>query len=81
MLQDVASNKNLARAARKIGLADHLVTHAGQIHHVDGPSDDVLATALQAVIGAIDRDSSCESKHEVVRAAMNKIGLTAAATK
>jgi hypothetical protein len=36
---------------------------------------------LEAVIGAIDRDSSGESNHEVVRAAMNKIGLTAAATE
>jgi dsRNA-specific ribonuclease len=79
MLQDVASNKNLERVARKIGLVDHLVFHAGQVHGVDGPSDDVLATALQAVIGAIDIDS--DQRVGVVRAAMNKIGLTAAATE
>jgi dsRNA-specific ribonuclease len=79
MLLDVASNKNLERVARKIGLVDHLVFHAGQVQGVDGPSDDVLATALQAVIGAIDIDS--DQRVGVVRAAMNKIGLTAAATE
>jgi dsRNA-specific ribonuclease len=78
MLQDVASKKNLARVARKIGLADHLVIHAGQVHDVDGPSDNVLATALQAVIGAIDIDSG--QRVGVVKAAMNRIRLTAAAT-
>jgi dsRNA-specific ribonuclease len=50
------------------------VLHSSQ--WFEGPSPYMLATALEAVFGAIYED--CGGNLSVIRAAMNKIGLTIA---
>jgi dsRNA-specific ribonuclease len=64
----------MTQIARRIGLGKHLVLHLSQRRQ--GPSPYMLATALEAVFGAIYKDYG--GKLDVVKAAMNKIGLTVA---
>jgi dsRNA-specific ribonuclease len=74
MLSAVESNANMAQVARRIGLDGHLVLRPSQ--RPGGPSPYMLATALEAVFGAINID--CGRDESVISAAMNKIGLTVA---
>jgi dsRNA-specific ribonuclease len=74
MLSAVESNANMAQVARRIGLDGHLVLRPSQ--RPEGLSPYMLATALEAVFGAINID--CGRDESVITAAMNKIGLTVA---
>jgi hypothetical protein len=55
-------------------LDEHVVVPRGMLY--TGPTDYMLATAMDAILGAIDIDSGEDAG--AVRDAMVKIGLTAA---
>lgn len=75
LVQSIASNANLAKVARDIGLDKYIVLHPGQAS--SAPTERTLATALEAVLGAIDYDSG--ESAGAVRTAMGMIGLIAEA--
>jgi len=71
LVQTIACNANLAKVATKIGFDKHVVTAQSIV-----PTQSMLATTMEAVIGAIDCDSGEDAN--AVRDAMNKVGLAPA---
>jgi len=67
----IGHKKNLALIGRRNGLADHISIHAGQ--HGRVPSDAVVADAVEAVLGAIHRDSHWDAN--ALRAAALGLGI------
>jgi dsRNA-specific ribonuclease len=71
-ISSVGSNENLARVARQIGLdGGHIIVNPG---HMGPPTDSMLATSVEAVLGAIYWDSRDEQN---VRRATTRMGLIA----
>jgi hypothetical protein len=64
------------RCRQRIDIFHRFQRQFGQMQYT-GPTDYMLATAMEAVLGAIDVDSGEDAG--AVRDAMVKIGLTAAA--
>ncbi|CZT20950.1 uncharacterized protein RCC_06811 [Ramularia collo-cygni] len=63
-------NENLADVAETLGLDRYLILHPGQLGRV---SRKTLATGLEAIFGAIYRDSG--EQISVVREAMDFVGI------
>ena len=73
LVQTIGCNANLAKVATRIGLDEYIVTAQGIV-----PPQSLLATTMEAVLGAIDCDSGEDAN--AVRKAMNMVGLTPGAT-
>ncbi|GAB7332269.1 hypothetical protein MBLNU13_g04111t1 [Cladosporium sp. NU13] len=73
LVQTIGCNANLAKVALRIGLDQYIVTAQGII-----PPQSLLATTMEAVLGAIDCDSGEDAN--AVRRAMRMVGLTPGAT-
>ena len=71
--QTIGCNANLAKVATRIGLDKYIVTAQGI-----APTQSLLATTMEAVLGAIDCDSGEDAN--AVRKAMYMVGLTQAGT-
>ena len=69
LVQTIGCNANLAKVATRIGLNEYIITAQGI-----APPQSLLATAMEAVLGAIDCDSGEDPN--AVRNAMNMVGLT-----
>jgi dsRNA-specific ribonuclease len=72
-VQKIGCNANLAKVALGIGLDQYIVTAQNIV-----PTQSLLATTMEAVLGAIDRDSGEDAN--AVRNAMSMVGLTPDAT-
>lgn len=72
MVSTIGSNATLASTVRNLGLDTHVILNPGHIGRV---SDKVLATTMEAILGAIYLDSTKEL--DTVRRAMTLLGLTA----
>jgi dsRNA-specific ribonuclease len=70
LVSSIGSNPNLARVARQIGLDGGIVSV--RPGHMGPPTQSMLATTVEAVLGAIYWDSRDEQN---VRRAMIRIGL------
>lgn len=73
LVQTIGCNANLAKVATRIGLDEYIVTAQGI-----APPRSLLATTMEAILGAIDCDSGEDA--DEVRKAMYKVGLTLAGT-
>jgi dsRNA-specific ribonuclease len=73
LVQTIACNANLAKVASKIGLGAYIVTQQNIV-----PPQSLLATTMEAVLGAIDCDSGEDAN--AVRKAMKMAGLVPGAT-
>lgn len=71
-LQAIAGNTNLARVGRECGLDPHIITNPG---HRGPISDKTLATTVEAILGAVFRDSGKDLV--AVKNAMQKMGIDA----
>ena len=71
LVQTIGCNANLAKVATRIGLDKYIVTAQGI-----APTQSLLATTMEAVLGAIDCDSGEDAN--AVRKAMYMVGLTQA---
>jgi dsRNA-specific ribonuclease len=69
LVQSIGCNANLARVALRIGLDKYIVTAQDIV-----PPQSLLATTMEAVLGAIDCDSGEDAN--AVRQAMYMVGLT-----
>ena len=69
LIQTIACNANLARVALRIGLDKYIVTAQNIV-----PTQSLLATTMEAILGAIDCDSGEDAN--AVRKAMSMVGLT-----
>jgi dsRNA-specific ribonuclease len=68
LVQTIGCNANLAKVATKIGLDAYIVTAQNIV-----PPQSLLATTMEAVLGAIDCDSGEDAN--AVRKAMEMVGL------
>lgn len=68
--QDLVSQTALAARGFDLGLDSCVIKNAG---HMTRISDRMMATALEAVIGAVFKDSGCNL--EAVRAVMETLGF------
>ena len=73
LVQTIGCNANLAKVATRIGL-DKYIVHAQGI----APTQSLLATTMEAVLGAIDCDSGEDAN--AVRKATYMVGLTPCGT-
>ena len=73
LVQTIGCNAKLAKVATRIGLDKYIITAQGI-----PPPHSLLATTMEAVLGAIDCDSGEDAN--AVRKAMYMVGLTLAGT-
>ena len=62
----LVKSETLAEIAQELGLAEHLIVGPGELHSRGGPSPNMLADSLEALLGAVYLDAGLHTAEQCV---------------